>query len=113
MKQVTYDSEVLKRTSLFDVLQGSGEIFKLKINSLLGSLSVFNGLDLKSLNGLELAGHIVGSGFERLEALLDLIDDGLVLEKRSVGGKVDGSGLLLELLDLATGVLIALLEGLE
>jgi hypothetical protein len=37
----------------------------------------------------------------------------LVLEDGSVGGEVDGGGLLRELLDLAAGVLVALLEGLE
>lgn len=113
MSRATYDSEVLEGTGLLNVLQGGSEILQLKINSLLGSLGILDGLNLKGVNGLELTADIVGGGLEGLEALLDLVDDGGVLEGRSVGGEVDGRRLLREHLDLAAGVFVALLEGLK
>lgn len=45
--------------------------------------------------------------------LLDLIDDGLVLEQRAVVREVDFLGSFGKDLNLAAGVFIALLEGLE
>jgi hypothetical protein len=57
--------------------------------------------------------HIVGCGLEGGEALLDLINDGLVLEDGAVVAEVDRLGLLGKDLDLAARVIVALLEGLE
>lgn len=113
MHRGTYDSEVLKGTSLLDVLQSGSEILELEINSLLGGLGVLDGLNLEGVNGLELAADVVGGGLEGVEALLNLVDDGLVLERRSVGGKVDRRRLLGQLLNLAASVFVSLLEGLE
>lgn len=45
--------------------------------------------------------------------VLDLVDDGLVLEDVAVVREVNGLGLLGQDLDLAAGVIVALLEGLE
>jgi hypothetical protein len=45
--------------------------------------------------------------------VLDLVDDGLVLQDAAVVGEVDGLGLLGQELDLAAGVVVALLEVLE
>lgn len=42
--------------------------------------------------------------------VLDLVDDGLVLQDAAVVGEVDGLGLLGQDLDLAAGVIVALLE---
>lgn len=80
---------------------------------MLGSLGVLDGLNLEGLNGLELTAHIVGGGLERSEALLDLVNDGLVLEDGAVVAEVDRLGLLGEDLDLAARIVVALLEGLE
>lgn len=109
----TYDGEVLEGSGLLNVLQGGGEVLELQVDGLLGSLGILDGLGLEGLNGLELSGHVIGDGLEGAEPLLDLVDDGLVLEDGSVGGEVDGGGLLGEDLELAAGVLVALLEGLE
>lgn len=109
----TYDSEVLERTGGLDVLEGGSEVLELEVDSLLGGLGVLDSLNLESLDSLELAADVVGGGLEGLEALLDLVDDGGVLEGGAVGGEVDGRGLLGKLLDLAAGVLVALLESLE
>jgi hypothetical protein len=107
------DSEVLEWSGLLNVLEGSGEVLELEIDGLLGGLGVLDGLSLKGIDGLQLSADIVGNGLEGVESLLDLIDDSLVLEDGSVLGEVDGGGLLLELLDLAADVLVALLEGLQ
>lgn len=80
---------------------------------MLGRLGVLDGLGLEGLDGLDLAVDIVGLGLEGLEALLDLVDDGLVLEEGAVLGKVDLGGLFGQLLDLALGIVIARLEGLQ
>lgn len=45
--------------------------------------------------------------------VLDLVDDGLVLEDTAVVGEVDGLGLLGQDLDLAAGIIVALLERLQ
>ncbi|KAI6753107.1 hypothetical protein HG531_005276 [Fusarium graminearum] len=105
--------EVLEWSGLLDVLQGSGEVLELEVDGLLGGLGVLDGLSLEGIDGLQLSADIVGNGLEGVESLLDLVDDGLVLEDGSILGEVDGGGLLLELLDLAADVLVALLEGLQ
>ena len=109
----TYDSEVLERPGLLNVLQGGGEVLELEVDGLLGGLGILDGLDLEGVDGLDLAADVVGGGLEVLEALLDLVDDGAVLEHGAVGGEVDRRGLLRQLLDLAARVLVALLEGLQ
>lgn len=109
----TYNSEVLERPGGLDVLEGGGEVLELEVDGLLGGLGVLDGLDLEGVDGLELAAYVVGGRLELAEALLDLVDDCLVLERGAVGGEVDGGGLLREQLDLAAGILVALLEGLE
>lgn len=109
----TYDSEVLEGASGLDVGQGLLEVLELEVDLLLGGLGVLHGLDLKGLDGLDLAGDIVGGGLEGGEALLDLVDDGLVLEDGAVLSEVDGRGELRQLLDPAAGVLVALLESLK
>jgi hypothetical protein len=45
--------------------------------------------------------------------VLDLVDDGLVLEDTAVVGEVNGLGLLGQDLDLAAGIIVALLERLK
>lgn len=45
--------------------------------------------------------------------LLDLIDNGLVLQHLAVVGEVDGLGRFGQDLNLAAGVVVTLLEGLE
>ena len=113
MRGDTYHSEILEGTGRLNVLQRSSKVLQLKVDSLLGSLGILDSLCLKSIDGLELAVDVVGGGLELVESLLDLVHDGLVLKDRAVGGEIDGRGLLGELLNLATRVLVALLEGLE
>lgn len=107
------NGKLVEWPGLLDVLERGSEVLELQVDGLLGGLCVLDGLDLEGLDGLDLAGDVVGGGLEGLEALLDLVDDGLVLEDGAVVGEVDGGGLLRELLDLAAGVLVALLEGLQ
>lgn len=109
----TYHSEILKGSGGFDVLQCGGQILQLQINTALGFLRVLHGLGLKGLNGLDLPGNIVGRGLEGAEVLLDLINDGLVLQERAVVREIDGLWLLREGLHAATGVITALLESLQ
>ena len=45
--------------------------------------------------------------------LLDLVDDGLVLELRAVGGEVYRLGCFRKDLDFSAGVVVSLLEGCE
>lgn len=45
--------------------------------------------------------------------VLELVDDGLVLQDVAVVGEVDGLGLLGKELDLAARIVVTLLEGLE
>lgn len=105
--------EVLKRPRRLNVGERLLQVLELQADLLARGLGVADGLDLEGLDGLDLAAHIVRGGLERREALLDLVDDGLVLEEAAVLRKVDGRGELLEQLDLAAGVLVARLEGLE
>jgi hypothetical protein len=107
------DGELVEGTGLLDVAQGLLKILELEINLLLGGLGVLNGLDLEGLDGLELAVQVVGGGLEGVETLLDLVNDGSVLEDRAVVGKVDGGRLLLQQLQLAAHVVVALFEGLQ
>lgn len=109
----TYHSEVLEGTGSLDVLQGLLQVDQLSLDLALGLLSVLHSLGLEGVDGLQLAVDIVGGGLETLEVVLDLVDDGLVLEHVAVVGKVDGLRLLGKDLDLAAGVVIALLESLE
>lgn len=57
--------------------------------------------------------HIVRLRLVGAEALLDLVDDGGVLEDGAVVGEVNGLRLLGENGDLPARVVVALLEGLE
>lgn len=109
----TYHGELVEWPGRLDVLQGSLEILEFEVDLLLGSHGVLDGFDLEGLDGLELAGHIVLGGLEGAEALLDLGDDGLVLEDGAVVGEVDGGGLLGQDLHLSAGVLVPLLESLQ
>lgn len=109
----TYHSEVLEGTGSLDVLQGLLQVDQLSLNLALGLLSVLDSLGLEGIDGLQLAVDIVGGGLEVLEVVLDLVDDGLVLEDVPVVGEVNGLRLLGKDLDLAAGVIVALLEGLE
>lgn len=109
----TYHGEVLEGTGGLDVLQGLLQVDELSVDLALGLLGVLDGLGLEGIDGLQLAADIVRSRLEALEVVLDLVNDGLVLEDAAVVGKVDGLGLLGQDLDLAAGVIVALLEGLQ
>jgi hypothetical protein len=109
----TYNCELFEWPRCLDVLQGGLKVLEFEVDLLLGGLGVLDGLDFKSLNGLELARNVVLGRLERAEPLLDLVNDGLVLEDGAVVGEVDGCRLLGEELDLSAGILVSLLEGLE
>jgi hypothetical protein len=70
-------------------------------------------LSLNSLNALDLSRDIVRGRLESLVGLLDLIDNGLVLEDFAVMSKVDGGLLLLEIRKDTTSLLVALAEGAQ
>jgi hypothetical protein len=109
----TYHSQLVEGSCGLDVLEGGGEVLELEVDLLLGGLGILDGLNLEGVDGLELPLDVVGDGLEVLEALLDLGDDGLVLQDTAVVREVDLGGQLRQGLDLAAGVLVALLEGLQ
>lgn len=109
----TYHSEVLEWAGVLDVLEGLLQILELEVDSALGLLGVLDGLGLEGLDGLDLAGNVVGGWLERLEVVLYGVNDGLVLESRAVVAEVDSGWGLGKLLELAAGILVALLEGVE
>lgn len=106
----TYNSEILERPGLFNVLQCLVQILQFLVDDALRLLGALDSLCLESLNGLHLPLNIVCGWLESLELLLDIVDDGLVLEDSAVVSEIDGGGLLLELLNLSAGVVVALLE---
>jgi len=112
-KKKTYHSEVLERPGGLDVLQRLLQAVQLLVDLALGLLGVLDGLSLKRLDGLELAVQVVRRRLEVLEGVLDLVDDGLVLEHPAVVVKVDRLRLLRQHLHLAARVVVALLERLE
>lgn len=113
MRCHTYHSEVLERPSALNVLQGSLEVLQLCVDLALGLLGALHSLRLESLDALDLALDVVLLHLEAAHLLLDVVDDGLVLEDAAVVAEVDRLRLLGEDLDPAAGVVMALLEGLE
>lgn len=106
----TYHSEVLEWASSLNVLKSLLQVQKLSINLALGSFGAFDSLSLEGLNGLDLAVDVVLLDLEAVELLLNVIDDGLVLQDRAVVGEVDGLGLFGKDLYPAARVIVALLE---
>lgn len=109
----TYHSQVVEWPSLLNVLQCLLQILQLGIDNCLGLLRSLDSLALKGLDGLELPLQVVRGRLERAELLLDVVDDGLVLQDAAVMGEVDGLRLLGEQLNFATGIIVALLESLQ
>lgn len=109
----TYNGEILKRPSLLNVLQRLLQILQLLINHGLGLLCALHSLGLECLDGLNLARDVVGGGLESLELLLDVVDDGRVLQHGAVVGEVDRLRLLRQNSHLAARIVVALLEGRE
>ena len=70
------------------------QIAQLSIHDALRFLCILDRLCLERLDRFQLPADIIRHRFETLEVVLNLIDDGLVLEDRAVGGEVDGLGLL-------------------
>lgn len=109
----THHSEVGKRPGVLNVLERLLEIAELLVDNGLGLLGALQGLCLEGLNGLDLPAHIVRLRFEGVELLLDVVDDGLVLEDATVVLEVDGLRLLGQDGHFAARIVVALLEGLE
>ena len=109
----TYNSEVGEWPGVLDVLERLLEVAQFLVDYGLGLLGALDGLGLESLNGLDLPSYIVCLGLEGLELLLDVVDDGLVLEDAAVVAEVDVGRLLGENSQLAARIVVALLEGLE
>jgi hypothetical protein len=110
---VTHHSQVSKRPGLLDVLQSLLQIAQFLVYDALGLLCALESLCLKCLNRLDLPAHIVCLGLESAELLLDVVDDGLVLEDAAVVLEVDGLRLLGEHGNFTARVVVALLEGLK
>ena len=113
MRTKTYHSELIKRPGSLDILQSLLQTSQLGFNFALGLLSILDGLGLKSINCLQLPTNIVRGGSEALETALDLVDHSLVLEGLTIGAEVDVERQFGKLLQLASGVIVALLEGLK
>ena len=111
--EYTHDGQVLEWSGLLNVLQCLLQVLELNIDVGLCLLGGLDGLGLESVNGLDLAVDVVLLGLESVEMLLNVVDDGRVLEDTAVVGEVDGLLLLLKLGELAAGVVVALLEGSE
>lgn len=109
----TYHSEILERSRSLNVLERLAQIRQLGLNAALGLLRALDGLGLEGIDGLELAVQVIRRGLEVLEVILDLVDDGLVLQGSAVIVKVDGLRLFRQRLHLAAGVVVALLERLQ
>jgi hypothetical protein len=109
-KPNTYHSQILKRPCSLNIAQRLLQISQLRINLTLRLLRALHSLGLKSLDGLDLALDIVLLGLESVDLLLDVRDDFLVLERAAVVGEVDGLRLVLQLLDSAARIVVALLE---
>ena len=112
-KKKTYDGELIKWPGSLDILQSLLQVHQLGLDATLGLLGRLDGLSLKGIDGLELTSNVVGGRLEGLEVVLNLVNDGLVLEGLAVVRKVDGLGLLGQHGYFAAGVIVALLEGLE
>jgi len=110
---ITYHSQVLKRPRRLDILQRLLQVPQFGLHLPLGLLRVLHRLALERLDRLQLLADIVRRGLEALVVALDLVDDGLVLERRAVVVEVDGLRRVGQHLDLAAGVVVALLEGLQ
>lgn len=109
----THHSEVLEGPGSLDVLQRLVKVLQLSVDLGLGLLSALHGLGLVGLDGLDLATDVVLLDLEAVELLLDVVDDGGVLEDGAVVGEIDLLGLLGQDLNLAARVVVALLEGLK
>ena len=90
---ITYHSEILKWSRSLNVLQSLLQILQLQVHTTLGLLCVLDSLSLESLNGLDLPSYIICDWLEGAEMLLELVDDGLVLEEAAVVCEVDLLGL--------------------
>ena len=113
ISEYTHHSEVLEGPGSLDVLKSLLEVLELSVDLGLGLLGALDSLGLVGLNGLDLAVDVVLLDLESVELLLDVVDDGGVLQDGAVVGEVDLLGLLGQDLDLAARVVVALLEGLE
>lgn len=109
----THHSEVLERPGSLDVLEGLLQILQLGVNLALGLLGALDGLGFVGLDGLDLTADVVLLDLEAVELLLDVVDDGGVLEDGAIVREVDLLGLLRQDLNLTARVVVALLEGLQ
>lgn len=109
----THHSQVSEWPGLFNVLQSLLQIAQFLVYDALGLLGALDSLRFECLNRLDLPAYIVCLGLESVELLLDVVDDGLVLEDAAVVLEVDGLRLLGKDGDFAARVVVALLEGLK
>jgi len=107
----TYHREVFKRPGFLNIRQRLLQVLQLTVHNVLGLFGALDGLSLKRLNSLDLTADVVRLWLEGLELLLDVVDDGGVLQHASVVGEVDRRRLVAQLLHLAPGIVVALLEG--
>ena len=113
ISEYTHNSEVLEGPGSLDVLKSLLKVLELSVDLELGLLGALDSLGLVGLDGLDLAVDVVLLDLEGVELLLDVVDDGGVLQDGAVVGEVDLLGLLGQNLDLAARIIVALLEGLE
>lgn len=112
-KKNTYHREFVEWPGSLNVLKGLFQATQLRLNLALSLLSVLDSLSLKGINSLQLTANIISSGLEVLEVGLDLVDNSLILQDLAVVAEVDGLREFRQDLDLATGVIVTLLERLQ
>ena len=113
ISEYTHHSEVLEGPGSLDVLKSLLKVLELSVDLGLGLLGALDSLGLVGLDGLDLAVDVVLLDLEGVELLLNVVDNGGVLQDGAVVGEVDLLGLLGQDLDLAARIIVALLEGLE
>lgn len=104
------DGGLVPWSGTLDVVQGLLQAPQLHLHLGLCLFSILERNLLEAFDGLDLLVHVVRLGLEILEVLLDLVDDGRVLQDRSVVAKVDGRWLLGQDLYSAAGIVVSLLE---
>lgn len=104
------DGSLFPWSCTLNITQSLLQTSQFNLNLALCLLGIFESDLLEALDGLDLLVDIVGLWLESLVVLLDLINNLSVLQNSAVGREVDFLGLILELLDSSTSVVVSLLK---
>lgn len=89
----THNGQVFKRPCCLNIFQRFLQIPQFPIYSSLCLLGALHSLHLKSLDGLDLPGHVVCGWLERLEVSFDLVNNRRVVQGATVVLEIDRLGL--------------------